>query len=84
MIRPPEESEAFTDLMEVLLRIAAGVEKIVEVMLRESPDNWRGHPATERQKAFMSKHRIPFSEPLTKGQASDLIDGYRANQTKRG
>ncbi len=81
MIRSPE---AFTDLIEVLLRIAAGIEAIARMPVETKPGKWRGDPASKNQKAFMSMHQIPFNSSVTKGQASDLIDGYRANQKKGG
>ena len=72
------------DLLEVLLRIAEGVEAIARIPEETKPGKWREDPASKKQKAFMSVHHIPFDSSLTKGQASDLIDGYRANQKKRG
>ena len=35
---------------------------------------WRDHPATDRQKAFLSEEGIRFPPTITKGEASDLIE----------
>ena len=72
------------DLLSVLLRIAEGVEAITRIPEETKPEKWRGDPASKKQKTFMSIHNIPFKKSITKGQASDLIDGYRANQKKGG
>ena len=84
MIRSPGDSEAFTDLLEVLPQIAEGVETIARKTEETKPGKWRGDLASKKQKAFMSMHQIPFNSSITKGQSSDLIDGYHANQKKRG
>ena len=84
MIRSPEYSELFTDLLEILLRIAEGVEAIAGARCETKSESWRDDPASEKQNTFMSVHQIPFNRSTPKGQASDLIDGYRANQKKGG
>ena len=84
MRRSLGDSDSFTDLLEVLLRIAEGVEAIARIKEDKKTGKWRGDPATKKQKAFMTKYHIPFYDSITKGQASDLIDGYRANQKKEG
>ena len=72
------------DLLAVLLRIAEGVEAIAGAKSETKSESWRDDPVSDKQKAFMSVHHIPFNRSITKGQASDLIDGYRANQKKGG
>ena len=70
-------SEYQLDLLEVLLRIAVGVEKIAENMgPKRDPDAWKQDPATDKQKAFMTEKAIPFTEGITKGEASEKIDRY--------
>ena len=36
---------------------------------------WRAEPATQRQKETLSRCGIAFSEDISKGQASQLLDG---------
>ena len=84
MILAPEDSESFTDLLDILLRIAAGIEAIAEAKGETKPDIWRVDPATKKQKEFMSKHGIPFEESISKDQASILMDIQLANQKQGG
>lgn len=35
---------------------------------------WRADPASPEQLDLLTKNKIPFTWPITKGQASDLID----------
>ena len=71
-------NEQFLELIEVLIRIAEALEDTAPRV----KDAWRNDPATDKQKSFMAPHRIPFSEPMTKGQASDLIDGHFKNKNR--
>ena len=70
------------DVIEILLEIRDDIKRIADNRgtSRTSPppqnDSWRDEPASEKQLSLMSKQRIPFTEPITKGKASDLIDGY--------
>ncbi len=50
---------------------------------RNNNESWRGDPISDKQRAFMSREGLAFNEGMTKGQASDLIDGYFRNK-KRG
>jgi hypothetical protein len=43
---------------------------------------WKEDPATIKQKAFMTSHSIPFTEPISKGKASEKIDRYIEAQKK--
>jgi len=40
----------------------------------ETSQSWRDDPATDRQKALLTKHGVRFADALTKGQASDKIE----------
>ena len=72
------------DLLEVLIRIAVAVETLSSPSVsKPKTDTWRDDTASDKQRALMAKHGIPFTEPITKGQASDLINGY-FNNKKRG
>jgi hypothetical protein len=39
-------------------------------------DSWKKEPASNKQKAFLINHNIPFNEPLNKGEASEKIERY--------
>ena len=40
---------------------------------------WRDDPATEKQLGLLQKHKVKYSEKITKGEASDLLKdlGYK-------
>ena len=70
-------SEFQLNLLEVLLRIAVGVETIAGNMgPKREPDAWKGDPVTDKQKSFMTEKLIPFKEGISKGEASEKIDHY--------
>ena len=48
----------------------------------EDSETWKTDPATDKQKAFMTSHSIPFKEPISKGEASEKIDRYIEAQKK--
>ena len=41
---------------------------------KKNPNAWRDLPATPRQLAFLTKHKIPFLPGIKKGPASDQIE----------
>ena len=41
---------------------------------KKNPNAWRDLPATPKQLDFLLKHKIPFLQPIKKGDASDLIE----------
>lgn len=51
----------------------------VKLKDREAP--WRSRPASPKQKALLTRWRVPFSPTITAGDASDRIDIY---QSRRG
>ena len=40
----------------------------------EPSRTWRDEPATLTQMEFLDRYEIPHTKPITKGQASDLIE----------
>ena len=45
-------------------------------------DTWKEDQASDKQKAFMVSKSIPFTEPISKGEASEKIDRYIEAQKK--
>jgi superfamily II DNA or RNA helicase len=45
---------------------------------------WRRDPASEKQVALLKKFRVPFREPLTKGEAGILLDKVFARRGAAG
>ena len=46
------------------------------------PGKWVDEPATGKQINFLEKNNIPFSIPISKGDASQLIDQYIQSHKK--
>jgi hypothetical protein len=56
------------------LRPVVTQKPVAVVAQTASPMRWQDQPATARQLQFLAKLRVRFDLPLTKGQASRLID----------
>jgi hypothetical protein len=53
------------------------------LLLGDENATWRKRPASEKQKAMLAKFRIQFSEGITAGEASALIDARMKRFSKR-
>jgi hypothetical protein len=73
-----------------LERIATALEVKAEAQVEQfeekptTPNNasWKEDPATDKQKAFLVSHSIPFNEPISKGAANGKISRYIEAQRK--
>ena len=78
-----------SDRLELEYRRTVALEKMAEALkiISETKKvefiSWRNDPATAKQKALLFKNKIPFKEPITKGEASDLIDSYMSSKNRR-
>ena len=70
------------ELLEVLIRIAEGIESFHREKAEFKTGSWKNDSATEKQKAFMTKYSIPFSPDISKGKASEKIDRYLGAKKK--
>ena len=64
------------ELLEVLIRIAEGIESLHGEKTKSKTGSWKNDSATEKQKGFMTKYSIPFNPDISKGKASEKIDRY--------
>ena len=70
LVRDAPSAAAAGDIAEQFIRRARPtVER-----LKARDAGWRGKPASEKQRALLSRKRIPIPPGCTMGQASDLID----------
>jgi superfamily II DNA or RNA helicase len=53
------------------------------IALVDPSSPWRSKPISEKQKGMLKLYRIPVTEGMTSGQASDLIDAHKQEIEKR-
>jgi superfamily II DNA or RNA helicase len=53
------------------------------IALVDPSSPWRGKPISEKQKGMLKLYRIPYTEGMTSGQASDLIDAHKQEIERR-
>ena len=73
----PETLELAADFPTLEKAVGAADALITAEMPKVFTDpkaRWRRDPASEKQVALLRKFRVPFREPLTKGEAGILLD----------
>lgn len=73
----PERLELSADFPTLAKAVGAADALIGDEMPKVLVDpkaRWRKDPASEKQLALLKKFRVPFREPLTKGEAGILLD----------
>lgn len=73
----PEMLELAADFPTLAKAVGAADALIAEEMPKVFTDpkaRWRKDPASEKQVALLKKFRVPYREPITKGEAGILLD----------
>lgn len=69
-----ELSADFDTLAEAVREADVRISSEMPKVFTDPKARWRKDPASEKQIALLKKFRVPFREPLTKGEAGILLD----------